>query len=270
MSDVFLAMLCRAFLVLGLMATVAGCAATGAGSGPLQELATESDQSDAERRARVRLELASAYFSRGQLEVALDELKLSIGAKADLSEAYNLRGLVYAAMSQPTLAEGSFKRALQVQARDADAMHNYAWFLCQAQRYPEAMTLFDQALAEPQYRGGARSLMARGLCQARAGQWMQAEGSLLKSYELDPSYPGTAINLAEVLYRRAEFERARFYIGRVNSQPVSVNAQTLWLAARIERKLGGGAREREFGAQLRSKFPDAPETQLFEAGRFDE
>ena len=251
---------------------LSGCASSGGGAepNPPQELATESDQSDAERRARVRLELASAYFSRGQLETALDELKLSINAKPDLAEAYNLRGLIYAAMGEAPLAEASFKRALQLNARDADAMHNFGWFLCQTQRYTEAGAQFDQALAQAQYRGTARTLMARGLCQARAGQWLESEGSLLRSYELDPNNPGTAINLAEVLYRRADFERARFYIGRVNGQPASVNAQTLWLALRIERKLGNGGREREFGAQLRSRFPQAPEALLYEKERFDE
>ncbi len=258
-------------LCMAAMAVLSGCANTG-GADPDQpkELATESDQTDAERRARVRLELASAYFSRGQLDTALDELKLSINAKPDLAEAYNLRGLIYAAMGEAPLAEASFKRALLVNSRDADTMHNYGWFLCQAQRYAEAVAFFEQALAQPQYRASARTLMGRGLCQARAGQWLEAEGSLLRSYELDPANPGTAINLAEVLYRRADFERARFYIGRVNSQPPSVNAQTLWLALRIEHKLGNGVGEREFGAQLRARFPQTPEAMLYDRGRFDD
>ena len=73
-----------------------------------------------------------------------------------------------------------------------------------------------------------------------------AERTLSRSYELDPGNPVTAYNLAEVLLQRGEFERARFYIGRVNESPTQSNAQSLWLAARIERKLGN--RERRAGA----------------------
>ncbi len=260
-------------LMLALLwaAVVSGCAAVGAVAEDGQrEPTTASDQTDGERRARVRLELASAYFSRGQLETALDELKLSINAKADLPEAYNLRGLIYAALGESGLAESSFKRALALNPRDGDAMHNFAWFMCQAQRYADADALFGQALAQPQYRGTARSLLARGLCLARAGQWLQAEGVLIRGYELEPNNPSMAINLAEVLYRRADYERARVFVGRVNSQPLSANPQTLWLAARIEHKLGSPAREREFGLELISRFPKSPEAALYEGRRFDE
>jgi type IV pilus assembly protein PilF len=253
------------------LAGLAGCAGSGAPApAELTERATESDQNDAERRARVRLELASAYYSRGQLETALDELKLSIATRPDLSEAYSLRGLVYAALGEAALAEASFKRALQVNPRDADAMHNYGWTLCQARRYAEAAEQFQSALAQPQYRNVARTLAAKGLCQGRAGQWLEAEGSLMRAFELEPANASTALNLSEVLYRRSDFERARFYIGRVNAQPDNVNAQTLWLALRIENKLGNAQRVREFGNQLRDRFPQAPEAQLYQAGRFDD
>ncbi len=260
----------RLVITLGL-AVLQACAGVGGTTDDSQrEPTTASDQSDGERRARVRMELASAYFSRGQLETALDEVKLSINAKADLPEAYNLRGLIYAALGESGLAETSFKRALQLNPRDGDTMHNLAWFMCQAQRFAEAEAMFGQALAQAQYRGITRTLLARGLCLARAGQWLQAEGALVRGYELEPGNPSMAINLAEVLYRRADYERARFYVGRVNSQPLAANPQTLCLASRIEHKLGNLLREREFGNELLSRFPKSPEAALYEGKRFDE
>jgi type IV pilus assembly protein PilF len=76
------------------------------------------------------------------------------------------------------------------------------------------------------------------------------------------------VNLAEVLHRLGQNARAQTTIRRVNAQPEVANAQTLWLAARIERALGNIGAANEFGAQLRSKYPDAPETELFAQGRF--
>jgi type IV pilus assembly protein PilF len=73
-----------------------------------------------------------------------------------------------------------------------------------------------------------------------------------------------------VLYRRGEYERARFYIGRVNGVQELSNAQTLWLAVRIENKAGNIRGVRDVGRQLRNRFPNAPETQLLERGRFDD
>jgi type IV pilus assembly protein PilF len=130
--------------------------------------------------------------------------------------------------------------------------------------------MFSQALAVPQYRGTARTLLTQGVCQAHAGQLAEAEASLSRSYELDPTSPFTATNLSEVLYRRGDYERARFYIRRVNALPEVANAQTLWLAARIEAKLGNRQGASEFGAQLRNRFPDSREAALFARGAYDE
>jgi type IV pilus assembly protein PilF len=130
--------------------------------------------------------------------------------------------------------------------------------------------MFTQALAVTQYRGTARTLVAQGVCQAHAGQLAESEASLSRAYELDPSSPVTATNLSEVLYRRGEYERARFYVRRVNAQADVANAQTLWLAARIEAKLGNQQGVSDFGARLRNRFPDSREASLFARGAFDE
>jgi type IV pilus assembly protein PilF len=235
-----------------------------------ERVTNSSDQGDVERRARVRMELASGYYARGQLETALDEVKLALAAKPDLPDAYNLRGLIYQSLGDDRLAEESFRRALQLAPGEPNTMHNFGWFLCQRDRLPEAQVQFQQAIATPRYAGLARSLMTQGICYTRAGSWADAERSLARSYELDPSNPVTAVNLADVLYRRGEYERARFYIGRVNAVQELSNAQTLWLAVRIENKAGNARAARDIGRQLRNRFPQAPEAVLFERGRFDD
>jgi type IV pilus assembly protein PilF len=257
-------------MTLVALAALWGCSTTPPAAPPSRDRVTESDQTDAGRRSRVRMELASGYYSRGQFETALDEVKLALTAQPDMPEAYNLRGLIYQSLGEDKLAEESYRRALQLNPRDPDTMHNYGWFLCQQKRVPEALAQFQQAIATPRYPGAARSWMTQGVCQARVGAYADAERSLVKAYELDPTNPATAFNLADVLYRRGELERARFYIGRVNAVQEYTNAQTLWLAARIENKMGNVRGARDYGRQLRARFPQAPETQSFERGRFDE
>lgn len=258
-----------ALAAAALLGACAGGPGGTAGQAP-DPVPTASDQTDVERRARVRLELASAYFGRGQLETALDEAKLAIQVKPDLAEAYNLRALVYAAMGEDRLAEDSFARALQLNPRDTATQHNQAWFMCQRGQFAGAQARFETLLAQPQYRDQARTQLARGVCYGRDGRFAEAEAALMRAYELDPTNPSTGLNLAEVLYRRQAWERAAFYIGRVNDAPDAVNAQTLWLAARIERKLGNDSALRVLGERLRQRFAQSAEAALFERGRFDD
>lgn len=264
-----------ALMLLG-VALLAACAGPSGGAANAtapadsKDRITASDEPDASKRARVRLELAGAYYSRGQLTVALDEVKLAIAADPNLSEAFNLRGLIYANLGDEALAEQSFRRAVQLNSRDFDTLHNFGWYLCQRKRFPEANDLFAQALTVPQIRDPSRTLLAQGVCQALGGRLDEAERTLQKSFELDPANPATAVNLAEVLYRRGDFERARFYVRRVNAQAEVSNAQTLWLAARIERRLGNDQGVQDFGRQLRTRFGDSREAAAFEKGQFDD
>ena len=259
----------RSILAALALAMLVACVAQPP-AGSEREIRTDSDQTTAEKRARVRLELASAYFSRGQPSTALDEIKLALAAKGDLPEAFNLRGLVYGSMGESVLAEQSFQRALQLNPRDGDTLHNYAWFLCQQRRFDAAEPQFTAALNAPQYTEVPRTLLAQGLCLARAGRWQDAERSLGRSFELDPGNPVVAYNLSDVLLHRGELQRARFYVARLNGQPELVSAQSLWLAARIERRIGNVQGVQDFGRKLQERFPESNEAQLYERGRFDE
>jgi type IV pilus assembly protein PilF len=233
-------------------------------------VSTDADKGNPERRARARLELASLYFSRGQANEALGDVNNAIEAKPDMAEAYALRGLIYGALGNMALAEQNFQRALQLAPDDPDARHNYGWFLCQQKRYAEADAQFDNAVAQTQNREVVRALLAKGVCLARAGKWPEAERTLSRSYELDPSNPATAYNLSDVLLRRGDLPRARFYVARINAVREQSNAQSLWLAARIEHGLGNQTALQDLGRQLRERFPQSTETLQFERGRFDE
>ena len=257
--------------LLALALAGAGCA--GPGGLPADEpnaIATASDHTDADRRARVRLELAGAYFSRGQFDTALDEVKLSLVANPNSVDALNMRALVYGAMGEDRLAEDSFRRALQINPRDGGTLHNLGWFHCQRDRFAPAQQRFAEALALPQYQEVGRTWLASGLCHGRNRQWPLAEAALMRAYELDPANPSTGFTLAEVLFQQQSYERARFYIGRVNELPEASNAQTLWLAARIEHRLGSMASARQFGERLRARYPQSTEAQRYGSGRFDD
>jgi type IV pilus assembly protein PilF len=251
---------------------VAACTTTVTNSSGavVPEAPQASEPVDVERRVAVRMELAGLYYSRGQYNIALDEIKAVLQSKPNLGPAYALRGLVYSSMGEEALADENFNRALQINPRDGDTLHNRGWFLCQRNRFAEADQQFEQVLALPQYRDAQRTLLAQGVCMARAGKLEDAERKLSRAYELDPSNPTTALNLADVLYRRGEYERARFYIRRVNQREDISSAQTLWLALRIENRMGNRGGVDDYGRQLRNRFPQASETLAYERGRFDD
>lgn len=260
-------------VALGLLATLTACTSAPPRQSQMQQPEKEGvpaqPNPDPARRAAIRLQLANAYFIEGRLDPALQEVNQALSLDGDLPGAHALLALVLDAKGDTAGADAAFRRAIQLDARDAATLHNYGWMQCRLGRHDAAASLLDQALAVPGYRGVAQTLMVKGVCEARAGRLDQAEQTLLRAYERDAGNPVTAVNLADVLYRRGEFERARFYVRRVNQSAELSNAESLWLALRIERKLGNQQGVRDLGSQLLSRYPRSREALAYEAGRYE-
>ena len=253
---------------LGLLGCANNPGAAGS-TGTQTDIVTDSDEPESRRRARIRLELAVGYFEEGQTTVALDELKQSLAADPNFSEAFNLRGLIYMRLNDVRLAEESFRRALALSPGDSNVLHNHGWLLCQQSRFPEANQMFVQALANPQYGDRPKTLMTQGLCQIRAGQRTEAEANLARSYELDAGNPITGFNLANLLFQRAEYPRAQFYIRRINNSELA-NAESLWLGIKVERRMNNLDGTEQLATQLRKRFGQSREALLLDRGSFDD
>lgn len=257
------------WLCLVLAALLGACAAVGPSAGQ-RDLRTDSDLTETDRLARVRLELASAYFARGQTEIALDEVKQALAANPNLAAAHELRGLVYAQLGETALAEESFARALQLAPRSASTMHNVGWYFCQQQRWAEADRWFGRALAQPGYRDPVRTLLAWGVCLQRAGQLDTARDRLAQALERDPDHALAAYHLAEVQYLRRDDEAARSLLMRLRSRAPEFGAPALWLGVLVERRRGDAAAAESWGRQLLERYPDSAPAQRYREGRFDD
>jgi type IV pilus assembly protein PilF len=258
-------------LLVACLLCLAGCASNSAGSsaGKTTDISTESDESDVRKRARIRMELAIGYFEQGKTNIALDELKQVISVDPTFPDAYGLRGLIYMRLNEMGQADESFRRALALNPRDGNTLHNYGWMQCQQARFAEATKLFSQALQNPLYLDRAKTYMIQGICHLRAGQPGDAESSFARSYELDAINPVTGFNLANLLFRRADYGRAQFYIRRLNNSEFA-NAESLWLGIKVENQLNDQVALNQLGDQLRKRFPASRESASFDRKAFNE
>jgi type IV pilus assembly protein PilF len=264
------AMLLWSWVLGAALLALGGCASRNSdATGANIDILTASDEPEARKRARIRMELAVGYFEQGKTDIALDELKQVIANDPTFPDAYNLRGLIYMRLNDMRQAEESFRRAVSLNTKDSNAQHNYGWLLCQQGRYDEATRAFDGAMTNPLYADRAKTLMLQGLCLARAGRKADAETSLARSYELDAANPVTGYNLANLLYQRGEFNRAQFYIRRLNNSD-QANAETLWLGIKVEQRMNDQVAMRQLADQLKRRFPQSREIASYERGAFND
>jgi len=214
------------------------------------ELVTSSDQTEVQKRAQIRMQLAIGYFEQKQLNTALDELKQALQIDPDYADAYGLRALIYMEMGESRLAEDNFQRAMKLAPNSPDLSNNFGWFLCQTGREGQSIRYFDAALKNRAYQSPAKALNNAGTCSLKLKDAAAAERYFAQAFQYDPGNADTNANLAKLHYLRGDYERARFYVNRA-IKAEKLTADTLWTAIKVERKLGDHATENGFATQLR-------------------
>ena len=223
---------------------------------------------DPRNRARVHTELAAAYYERGNMGVALEELRLATQADSSYAMAHSMYGVVYMELKETTKADDSFQRALRISPNDPDINHNYGWFLCQNGREKESIGFFLQAIRNPLYAQPNRSYTAAGVCSLRVKNTKDAEEFFVRALKLDADDPGALLQLGQIRYRQGNMDEARKLVSR-HLKLASPSPESLWLAVRIERKSGVRVAEQSYANQLRRRFPGSPEYQALQRGAFD-
>lgn len=248
---------------------LAGCVTQSSGpeAGPTQSTTSDTDDS-ARGRARIHTELAAAYLEVRNLGVALEEAGIAQRADPSYGPAYNIAALIYMELKDDRMAEESFRQALRINARDADAHNNYGTFLCDRKREMEGIQHFLLAIRDPLYQTPDRSFYNAGICAKRRGNLADAEGYFRNAIKLQPNQTQSLYQLADMSYGAGRHGEARTFLARL--APVAAgSAELLWLMLRNERRLGNSAEVDSLSHQLRTNFPNSREAGLLAAGRFD-
>ena len=249
-------------MALLLLFLLAGC---GTPSGGGME-STDRSGSRANSSAKVHTELAALYYERGQLGIALGEVEQALKADRDYAPAYNVRGLIHMTLREYQEADEDFRHGLSLDSADSEMHNNYGWFLCQRGREKESIPHFMSALKNPLYSTPERAYLNAGLCSRKIGNDSDADEFLQRALLLQPGLPQALFAMAELNFAKGDYTAAKRYFARYSENNDNLTAEQLWLAVRIERKVGDRNAEVSYGTQLRKRFPDANETRLFMYG----
>jgi type IV pilus assembly protein PilF len=251
----------RTIVGISLVALVTACAQQPVAPPIAPQAPMTQQQADARTRAELHTQLGAGYYELRNFAVALEELNEALRADPNHGPAYNMLGLVYMELREDAAAEQNFVHALKINALDSDANNNYGWFLCQRKRYAEGIKYFMSAVKNPLYQNPDKSFVNAGMCARAAGDDAGAEQYFQRALSVQPAQPQALYQLADLAFHRGDAAAAKSYLTRLSQMGSTFGAEALWLALRVERRLGDREAEASYGLQLRRNFPNSRETQ---------
>lgn len=245
------------YISLLLLVLLAGCAG---GNNAIKQPGNER----AHNSAKVHTELAGMYYEREQMGIALSEIDLALQAEPGYAPAYNVRGLIHMSLREDAEAEADFVQSLHLDKADSEAHNNYGWFLCQRGKELESIPHFMAAVKNSLYATPERAYLNAGLCFQKAGKNKDAQEFLQRALRIQPDMTQALLAMAEITFAEGDYPAASKYFAAQKSE--NLTAAQLWLAVRIERRVGNTNAEASYALQLRQRYPDARETQLLVHG----
>jgi type IV pilus assembly protein PilF len=213
----------------------------------------------------VHTELGASYYRRQRYDVALEEFNDALKAYPEYGPAYNMLGLVYMELKEDDKATENFEHALKIDPKDSDANNNYGWFLCQRGQEKRALNYFMIAQQNPLYSTPEKSFVNAGICSRRLKDDKAAEGYFRQALAVQPNQGQALYQLADLSFDQGRYEEARDLLTR-HMKVTNPGPEALWLAVRIEKRLGDRSAEASFAAQLRRRYPDSKESQMLMSG----
>lgn len=247
-------------LSLILCALLAACANLSNNKKEEDEAPQTTTQANSEAplryRARIHTELAANYFQRGQMAVALEELREAIRLDPRYGVAHSVLGLVHAELGEFPKAEAAFLEAIKVAPAEGEIRNNYGSYLCRQNRAKEGLEQFDTALRIPLYSTPNQALENAGTCALGASLIRPAEVYFSRLVQLQPFNSRGYQGLAAIALKTARFDEVRRQVRMgLNAQPTT--PELYFYGACAERNLRDQGAEDSYVQQLKSRFPDS-------------
>ena len=210
--------------------------------------------------AEINVKLGESYLRQGKLEIAKQKLDKALELDPKLTDAHTVIAVLYERINDPVSAERHYRRAAELEPKNGDVNNNYGTFLCRRGAYERADQHYARALQDPFYGTPAVALTNRGTCAQKWGKAELAEESFRRAVQLSPNQPEALLSLADILYRKGDYFRARAFVQRHDSGG-NAGPDALLLAMKIEEGLGDRRAARDYRTRLLEQFPESEQAQ---------
>lgn len=227
---------------------------------PEPTLPEQTKAEKAQSAADVHTRLAQHYIEIGNLQGALEKVKIAEQEDPTYVPAQTVMAFIYERIDDRPNAEIHYRKAQALQPDKGDTNNNLGQFLCSEGKVQESLTFFAKAEADPFYQTPDVALTNQGVCQLRMNDRVDAEASFRQALKRNPGNGTALLQLANVLYLNQDYFHASAFMQRFDTLG-HPSPESLKLGYNIESHLGNTDAAQNYSKRLLSQFPDSEQAQ---------
>lgn len=235
--------------------------------GSLTNCSLFSDQEEGaskEAAADTYAKLGTEYLRMGQMNVALEKLRLAITLDENNIEAHDSIAVLYEQIKEYPKARQHFETALELQPDSAATLNNYGRFLCDRGEYEEAFEHLQKAMEMPLNNNKWYAFTNAGRCELMRGDQNKAEQYFRQALEYQANYAPALLELQRISYRNGNYMSAKAFLQRY-LEVAEHTPSTLWVGIQTELALGNRDLALQYRRLLLEKFANSNEAKQIQA-----
>ncbi|WP_115717733.1 type IV pilus biogenesis/stability protein PilW [Gallaecimonas mangrovi] len=217
--------------------------------------------------AKSRMQLGLAYLRNGDTAQAKMNLLKAQEYAPKMPQVYYSLGYYYQKVGETALAEQAYRRAIDLDPDNGEALNNFGAFLCGIGRYDESVKYFLKAVKAPGYIKVAGAYENAGTCSRLEGNLGDAEQFYASALSHDARRAASLLGMSEVLFAKGDYAGARGYLSRYE-RIARPSPQSLFLGLKLAKRTGNQQGVQQYGEELISKFPDSPFSQQYRSNDY--
>ncbi len=214
-----------------------------------------------EKASDINVQLGMGYYHQNNLELANEKLLKALDQNPRNAQAHHAYAVLQNRFQDKEKAEFHFRKAIEYNDKDSEALNNFGAFLCKDNRPEEAEKMFLQALKNPLYKAPEVAYTNAATCLRQNNKKPeQVKAYLKKALGVANNFRPALIMLADISYEEKQYELTTIYLKRYHLVGTPT-ARSLWLEIRSELELNHRDEAYKLAEKLKTDFADTPEYQ---------
>jgi type IV pilus assembly protein PilF len=208
------------------------------------------------------VQLGIGYYQQGNLDLANEKLIKALDQNPKSSQAHYAYAVLQNRFANKEKTEFHFRKALEYDPRNSEALSNFGAFLCNDGRTQEAEKMFLRAVEDPLYKSPEVAYSNAAVCILKEDptQIEKAKEYFTRALVLSNNYIPALMSMAELSFEETKYDLTRLYLERIHLVSIPT-ARSLWLDIQNELVARNMTRAYALAEALKNSFPDSPQYQ---------